>query len=242
MPSARPIATATMRTSSTSPPRHVVGFGIRPCLPRNPRPRRRRHRTQPRSRIVRGLCRRPRLGRVGLLGGLLGRVGVLGGLLGLAGLALGVLGRWHRLGLLERDALGVERGRLLGLGEDQVVLDPPAALGDPGALADPPAQVVELRPADVAAGDDLEPLDLRRVDRKGSLDPDPERLLADRERLARAAALAADHDPLEDLGPPAGALDHLEVHADAIPGLEARDLLQLALLDALDDRAHRVKA
>ena len=88
------------------------------------------------------------------------------------------------------------------LGDHQVVLDPPAPLGDPGALADPAAQVVELGPADVAAGDDLEPLDLRRVDREGPLDADPERLLADREGLAGAGAAAGDHDALEDLGAP----------------------------------------
>ena len=54
-----------------------------------------------------------------------------------------------------------------------------------------------------------------------------------------AGALALDHDPLEDLDAPAAALDHLEVHADGVARLEARDVLaQLRLLDALDDRAH----
>ena len=114
------------------------------------------------------------------------------------------------------------------LREDEVVLDPPAALGNAGALADPAAQVVELRPADVAAGGDLELLDLRRVQRKRPLDPDPERLLADGEGLAHAAALALDHDALEDLGPPAGSLDHLEVHAHAVAGGEPRPLLAAA--------------
>jgi hypothetical protein len=77
------------------------------------------------------------------------------------------------------------------------------------------------------------------VDREGALDTDPERLLADGERLARTGALTGDHDALEHLGALAGALDDLEVHANAVPGLKAGDLLQLALLDALDDRAHR---
>ena len=128
----------------------------------------------------------------------------------------------RRLGLALRDALGVDRLGLLGLGDHELVLDPPAPLGDPGALADPAAQVVELRPADVAPGHDLEPLDLRRVHRERPLDPDPERLLADRERLPRAAALAGDHDALEDLGPPAGALDHLEVDAHPVARREPR--------------------
>ena len=36
----------------------------------------------------------------------------------------------------------------------------------------------------------------------------------------------------------ARALDHLEVHAHPVPRRKARNLLQLTLLDALDDRAH----
>ena len=50
-----------------------------------------------------------------------------------------------------------------------------------------------------------------------------------------AAALALDHDALEDLGAAAGALHHLEVHAHAVAGLEDRDAAQLSALDAVDD-------
>jgi hypothetical protein len=76
------------------------------------------------------------------------------------------------------------------------------------------------------------------MQRKGSLDADSEGLLADGEGLAYTAALALDHDALEDLGAGAIALDHLEVDANAVAGSELRTALQLLLLETLDDRAH----
>ena len=54
------------------------------------------------------------------------------------------------------------------------------------------------------------------MEREGSLDADAERLLADGEGLAGAAALPLDDDPLEDLGPAALALDDLEVDLYAV--------------------------
>ena len=111
----------------------------------------------------------------------------------------------------------------------------PAALAHPRAAADPVAQVVELGAADVAAGRHLDPLDLRRVQRERALHADAERLLADGEGLARAAALALDHDALEDLGAAARALDDLEVHPHAVARLEDGDAAQLGALDAFDD-------
>jgi hypothetical protein len=78
------------------------------------------------------------------------------------------------------------------------------------------------------------------VQRERPLDADAERLLAHGERLAHARALALDHDPLEDLHAAALALDHLEVHAHGVARLERRQVRpQLALLEALDDVAHR---
>ena len=91
-----------------------------------------------------------------------------------------------------------------------------AALADAGALADATAQVVELGPPDVAAGGDLDALDLRRVHRERALHADAEGLLADREGLAHALALALDDDALEDLRTAARALDDLEVHLQAV--------------------------
>ena len=165
---------------------------------------------------------------------------LLGGalLLSLGLRRLAVLGG---LGLFDRRSLGVDRLRLLGLGRgrDQLLVDPPAPLGDPGRLADPAPQVVELRPPHVAARGDLEFLDLRRMQRKGPLDTDPEGLLADGEGLTRARALALEDDALEDLGPAAAALDHLEVDAHAVASLEGREPLPLlASLDAVDNAAH----
>ena len=113
-----------------------------------------------------------------------------------------------------------------------------AALADPGPLADAASQVVELRAPDVTAGGDLDLLDLRRVQRERPLDADPERLLADGERLARAVSLALDHDALEDLGAAAGALDHLEVDAQAVAGVKRRNSAELRALQAFDDGAH----
>ena len=71
-----------------------------------------------------------------------------------------------------------------------------------------------------------------------ALDADAEGLLADGEGLADAVALALDDDALEDLGAPARALDDLEVDADAVAGLEARDAAQLGALESFDDGAH----
>ena len=116
-----------------------------------------------------------------------------------------------------------------------------AALADAGALADPAAQVVELRAPDVAAGGDLDLLDLRRVHGERALDADAEGLLADREGLAHALALALDDHALEDLRAAARALDDLEVDLDAVPGLEAGDAAQLRALEGVDDGAHGVR-
>ena len=121
-----------------------------------------------------------------------------------------------------RRRLGLCRGIVQQARLDDLLRARVAALADAGALADAAAQVVELRAADVAAGGDLDALDLRRVHGERALDADAEGLLADREGLAHAFALALDDHALEHLGPPARALDDLEVHADAVAGLEAR--------------------
>ena len=77
---------------------------------------------------------------------------------------------------------------------------------------------------------------------EGALHADTERLLADGERLADARALPLDHDALVHLHTPALALDHLEVHAHGVSGLEARNLAQLGALDGIDDVAHKEEA
>src|SRR5919201_2236651 len=115
-----------------------------------------------------------------------------------------------------------------------------AKLADASLAPDLPAQVVELRAVDVADRGDLDLVDLRRVQRERPLDADAERLLADRERLARAASLPLQDDALEDLNPLALPLDPLEVPAHSVPRLELRNpVAQLCALEAVDDVAHR---
>ena len=87
-------------------------------------------------------------------------------------------------------------------------------------LADAAAQVVQLGPAHVAASRHLDPLDLGRVQRERALDADTERLLADGEGLARAMTLALDHHAFEHLRAAPRPLDHLEVHAQPVTGVE----------------------
>src|SRR5213075_2559062 len=123
----------------------------------------------------------------------------------------------RRLGLELRDGV-VQQPRL-----DALLRAGVTTLAHAGALADALAQVVQLRAPDVAARGDLDALDLRRVHRERALHADAEGLLADGERLARAVALALDHDALEDLGPAARALDDLEVDLHPVAGLEGRD-------------------
>jgi hypothetical protein len=77
------------------------------------------------------------------------------------------------------------------------------------------------------------------VERERSLNADPERLLAHREGLAGAGALALDHDALEDLQAAALAFDHPEVDADGVARLEPRAIAtQLALFEVLNDPVH----
>jgi hypothetical protein len=114
----------------------------------------------------------------------------------------------------------------------------PSASGSGSASASGSAQVVQLRPPHVAAGGHLDALDLRRVQWEGSLHSDAERLLAHGERLTHAVALALEDDPLEDLGAPPRSLHDLEVHADAIAGVEYRRPAQLRVLQAVDHGAH----
>src|SRR5436309_12913762 len=95
-----------------------------------------------------------------------------------------------------------------------------ALLANARLLADLLTQVVELGAVDVADRGHLDALDLGRVQGERALDPDAEGVLAHREGLARACALPADDDALEHLRPAALPLDHLEVDAYGVTGLE----------------------
>src|SRR3954451_1366741 len=109
-------------------------------------------------------------------------------------------------------------------GADASAGDRLALLLDLGGLAAQLAEVVQLRPADVTAGDDLDLLDDRGVHREGPLDAHAEAHLAHGEGLADAAALAADDHTLEDLDAGAVALDHADVHLDGVAGTEPGDV------------------
>src|SRR5215472_9993923 len=70
---------------------------------------------------------------------------------------------------------------------------------DPRGLTAQRTQVVELGAPDAATDDDLDVVDCRGVDRECPLHPDPVADLTNGKGLACAAALAPDHDTLEDL-------------------------------------------
>src|SRR3954451_22596448 len=91
---------------------------------------------------------------------------------------------------------------------------------DLGGLAAEVAQVVELRAAHVTAGDHLDVVDDRRVQREGPLDAHAEGDLADGEGAADPGSLDADADTLEDLQSRAVALDDLDVHLEGVAGAE----------------------
>src|SRR5690606_28558330 len=99
-----------------------------------------------------------------------------------------------------------------------------ALLPDAGRLAAQVAQVVELRPADVAAADDLGRVDGGAVDRERPLNADAVAGLADGEGLAGAAALAPDHHALEDLDLGPVALGDAHVHLERVARTEVRDV------------------
>src|SRR5947209_9548823 len=99
-----------------------------------------------------------------------------------------------------------------------------ALLLDLRLLAAQLAQVVELRPAYVAAGDQLDVVNDRRVHRERPLDADAEAHLARGEGLTHAAALAPDDHTLEDLDALAVALDHPHMHLHRVARAEIRDV------------------
>ena len=91
------------------------------------------------------------------------------------------------------------------------------------------AEVVQLRPADVAQRGDLDLGDRRRVHREGPLHADPETHLADGERLLDAAPLAPHDGALEHLHPLAVALDDPDVDLDGVAWAELGDVVAQAV-------------
>src|ERR1700694_3267997 len=101
------------------------------------------------------------------------------------------------------------------------------------------AQVVQLGAAHIAAGGDVDVVDVRRVDGERPLDANAVAFLADGEGLTDAPALPANDDTLEDLDAFLGTLDHLDMHINGVAGAEGRDVVaQRRLVDEVQ-RVHR---
>src|SRR5215218_514954 len=220
MPSASPSATATIITSSSSEPDAEERFfatllGVVGSV----------------GRGGLGLLGGPSGGR--LVAGGLDRVGVL-----LDRLLVDRVARHLVVGCGRGGGLRLRGGIVQQTRLDDLLRPGVPALADAGALADAAAEVVELRAPHVAAGGHLDALDLGRVHGEGALHTHAEGLLADGEGLADPLALALDHDAFEDLGTTAGALDDLEVDADAIAGLEGGHAAELRALQGVDYGAH----
>ena len=73
------------------------------------------------------------------------------------------------------------------------------------------------------------------MQRERTLDADTKRLLADREGLACAVAMALDADALKDLNALAVALNHAEMDLDGVPSFELRDIPALCCFDLFDN-------
>src|SRR5262245_14373295 len=105
-----------------------------------------------------------------------------------------------------------------------------ALLLDLRGLPDAVAQVVELGPPHVPAGDPLDLGDRGRMQGERALDADPVADLADLEGLTQARARAPDHDALEDLDAFLLPLDHPDVHLEGVAGSELGDVTTEACL------------
>src|SRR4051812_44228455 len=118
-----------------------------------------------------------------------------------------------------------------------------ALLLDLGLLAAEVAQVVELRATHVTAGQDLDLVDDRGVQREGALHADAEGDLAHREGAAHARALDPDADALEHLDAGAVALDDLDVDLEGVAGTEVGDVVAAGGGgERVDDVGHEVSS
>ena len=91
-------------------------------------------------------------------------------------------------------------------------------------LAAKRAQVVELGATHVAAADELDVVDDRRVDRELSLDADLERDLADVECLADSVTVSADNNTLENLDSAAVTFNNVDVNLHRVTDAEVGDV------------------
>ena len=114
-----------------------------------------------------------------------------------------------------------------------------ATLLDASLLTAQIAQVVQLRTANAAAAGDLDGLQVRGVNREGTLNADTEGDLTDGEGLTDAGALTTDADALEQLCTLVVALDNLYVYVEGIAWAEGRDIVaQLCCIDLVNNVGH----
>src|SRR5580698_4413828 len=107
---------------------------------------------------------------------------------------------------------------------------------DTRGLTDLIAKVVQAAAAYDAALADFDTFDARAVHQKRFLDADAMRDTADRDRGARAAALANGDDAFEHLRAFFSAFDHFGKHLDRIAGAKLRDrFLELVPIKGIDD-------
>ena len=95
---------------------------------------------------------------------------------------------------------------------------------NPGRLADPTSQVVQLGTTHPAQSLDLDLLDPGRMEREGSLDPLTGDDSPHREGGATAGVLTADDGPVEDLNPLLVTLDNSHVHIDGVADMKLGEI------------------
>src|SRR5690606_22032675 len=98
------------------------------------------------------------------------------------------------------------------------------------ALAGAAAQVIELRPADDAAADQRDAVDVRGIEREDPLHAFAERNLADGEVAAHAAVRPGNAHAFEILHTSALAFDHANADTHGVAGAEIGDILAFGKL------------
>ena len=92
------------------------------------------------------------------------------------------------------------------------------------------AHVVQLCTAHIAAADNLNLLDHRRVNREGTLNTNTERNLANGEGLAHTRALAANNEALENLHTAVLTFNNVHVNVEGVAGGELGNVVTKGLL------------
>ena len=108
-----------------------------------------------------------------------------------------------------------------------------------GSLADSSSEIVQLRTSYLASSDDLNLLDLRRMQRPCLLNADSVGVLSDGECRSDTSALLLEHNALEYLDSLTVSFFDLRGNADGVAYVELRDLcLELSSFDVFNDVVH----